>query len=123
MKQDKAIIKVLKSVEVPILSDGFNSGMMKQLYQTVEKKKKRTYILTLCLITTVSLGLISMGIYLTKDYLVGNFIFQLPTLKMMATSISKYGFGIYIAFLIFILLALDTFFRTVWNKHKVEKFN
>jgi hypothetical protein len=123
MKQDKAIIKVLKSVEVPILSDGFNAAMMKQLYQAVEKKKQRTYILTLCLLSTVSLGLIAMGIYLTKDYLVGNFTFQLPTIQMMATSISKYGFGIYIAFLIFILLALDTFFRTVWNKHKVEKFN
>ena len=123
MKQDKAIIKVLKSVEVPILSDGFNAAMMKQLYQAVEKKKQRTYILTLCLITTVSLGLIAMGIYLTKDYLAENFTFQFPTIQMMAASISKYGFGIYIAFLIFILLALDTFFRTVWHKHKVEKFN
>ena len=123
MKQDKAIIKVLKSQEIPTLSDGFNAGMMKQLYKAVEKKKKRVYILTLCLLSTVSLGLIAMGIYLTKDYLVGNFPFQLPTIQMMAASISKYGFGIYIAFLIFILLVLDTFFRTVWNKHKVEKFN
>src|ERR1035437_9877111 len=109
MKQDKAIIKVLKSVEAPPLSDDFNAGMMKQLYQAVEKKKQRIYILTLCLLSTVSLGLIAMGIYLTKDYLAENFTFQLPTLKMMAASISKYGFGIYIAFLIFILLALDTF--------------
>jgi hypothetical protein len=123
MKQDKAIIKVLKSVEVPTLSDGFNSKMMKQLYHAVEKKKQRATILTLCLLSTVSLGLIAMGIYLTKDYLVENFTFQLPTLKMMAASISKYGFGIYIAVLIFILLVLDTFFRTVWHKHKEERFN
>ena len=123
MKQDKAIIKALKSQKVPTLSDGFNSGLMNQLYQAVEKKKRRDYILTLCLISTVSLGLISMGIYLMKDYLTENFTFQWPTIKLLAVSISKYGFSIYIAFLIFILIGLDNFFRNVWNKHKEGKLN
>jgi hypothetical protein len=123
MKQDKAIIKALKSQEVPVLTDDFNSRLMKQLYVAVEKKKRRDYILTLCLISTVSLGLISMGIYLMKDSLAENFTFQWPTFKLLAESISKYGFSIYIAILIFILVGLDTFFRNVRNKHKEEKLN
>ena len=121
MKQDKAIIKVLKSMDEPSLSDGFNSLMMNQIYRAVIRKKMRANILNLCLLSTVSLGLISLGIYMLKDYLAANFIFQLPTLNNLSESISRYGFSVYIAILIFILVGLDTYFRSIWKKHNGHK--
>ena len=121
MKQDKAIIKVLKSMDEPSLSDGFNSLMMNQIYRAVIRKKMRANILNLCLLSTVSLGLISLGIYMLKDYLAANFIFQLPTLNNLSESISRYSFSVYIAILIFILVGLDSYFRNIWKKHNGHK--
>jgi TRAP-type C4-dicarboxylate transport system permease small subunit len=127
MKQDKAILKVLKSQIVPSLSNGFDSRLMSKLYLAVEKKRKRVYVLTLCLISTVSLGLILMGIYLMRNYLSDNITIQIPTIQIptlntLTESISKYGFSIYIAFLIFILIGLDTLLRSVFKKRKEDKF-
>jgi hypothetical protein len=123
MKQDKAIIKALKSNDSPELSAGFNSGLMKQIYREVEKKKRRSYILSLSLISTVSLCLIAMAVYLLEDYLSVDFSFHLPAFKISVESISGYGFSFYIAFLIGVLVALDYYFRNVLNKRKKEKFN
>ena len=123
MKQDKAIIKALKSNDSPVLSAGFNSGLMKQIYREVEKKKRRSYILSLSLISTVSLCLIAMAVYLLEDYLSVDFSFHLPAFKISVESISGYGFSFYIAFLIGVLVALDYYFRNVLNKRKKEKFN
>jgi len=122
MNQDKAIIKVVKSQESPSLSAGFNSEMMNRIHLVVVKKKRRLYIGTLCLISTTSLGLISMAVYLLRNYMHENITVQLPTLTSLFESLSKYGFGFYIAFLTIILIALDHYFRSVWQKHKSEKF-
>ena len=122
MNQDKAIIKALKSQQGPSLSDGFNSEMMNRIHLVVVKKKRRMYIGTLCLITTASLGLISMALYLLRDYLHESFTVQLPSLSSLFDSLSKYGFGLYIAFLAILLIALDHYFRSVWQKHKSDKF-
>ena len=122
MNQDKAIIKALKTMEGPTLSDDFSSGMMNRIYLVAAKKKRRMYIGTLCLISTVSLGLISMAVYLLRDYLQENFTFQMPSLTSLLESVSKYGFGFYIAFLTIILIALDHYFRSMWQKHKTDTF-
>jgi hypothetical protein len=123
MKQDKAIIKALKSTESPVLSAGFNTGLMNQLYREVEKKKRRSYILSLCLLSMVSLCLIAMAVYLLEDYLSVDFSFHLPAFKISVESISGYGFSFYIAFLIGVLAGLDYYFRNALNKRKKEKFN
>ena len=123
MKQDKAIIKALKSIESPVLSAGFNSGLMNMVYREVEKKKRRMYYLSLSLISTVSLCLIAMAVYFMEDYFSVEFSFHLPAFKLSVESISGYGFGFYIAFLIGVLAALDYYFRNALNKRKKEKFN
>jgi len=120
MNQDKAIIKALKSMEGPTLSDDFSSGMMNRIYLVAAKKKRRMYIGTLCLISTVSLGMISMAVYLLRDYVSDKLTFHLPSLASLVESVSRYGFGFYIAFLTFILIALDYYFRSAWQKHKNE---
>jgi len=122
MNQDKAIIKVVRSQAGTSLSAGFNSGMMNLIQHAVVKRKRRMYIGTLCLISTVSLGLISMAVYLLRDYLQENFTFQMPSLTSLLESVSKYGFGFYIAFLTIILIALDHYFRSMWQRHKTDKF-
>jgi hypothetical protein len=122
MNQDKAIIKALKTLEGPILSDNFSSGMMNRIYLVEAKKKRRAYIGSLCLLSAVSLGMISMAVYLLRDYLSDKLTFQLPGPETLIESISRYGFGFYIAFLTIILIALDYYFRSAWQKHKNEKF-
>jgi len=122
MNHDKAIIKVVRSREVPSLSAGFNSEMMNRIHLAVVKKKRRMYIGTLCLISTASLGLIAMAVYLLRDYMHESFTVQLPTLTSLFESLSRYGFGLYIAFLAILLISLDHYFRSVWQKHKSDKF-
>jgi len=122
MNQDKAIIKALKTLEGPTLSDDFSSGMMNRIYLDAAKKKRRSYIGSLCLLSAVSLAMISMAAYLLRDYLTVSLTFHLPSLASLFESVAKYGFGFYIAFLTILLIALDYYFRSVWQKHKNEKF-
>ena len=122
MKKDKAIIKVLKSKESIQLSSGFNSRLMSKLYLAVEKKKKRAYVFSLCMLSTVSIGLITMTFYLLRDHLTLNFTIQFPSINTLTETFTKYGFSIYIALLTFILIGLDTFFRSVFKKRKEDKF-
>ena len=121
MKQDKAIIKALKSQESPALSYDFNAHLMSRVYMAAEKKKKRSYVLSLCFISAVSLGLISMAGYLLKDHLAFDFTFTLPHINFTLVSLSKYGFSVYVAVLACILIGLDTYFRHVMQKRKNHK--
>jgi preprotein translocase subunit Sss1 len=119
MKQDKAILKALKSEESPSLPSDFNARMMSRVYLAAEKKKKRAYVLSLCLISAVSLCLIGMAGFLMRDYLMVDFTFRMPHITF--GSLSKYGFSIYIAALTFVLIGLDNHFRNVWLKRKNNK--
>ncbi|MDD4968959.1 MAG: hypothetical protein PHT07_05980 [Paludibacter sp.] len=123
MQDDKAIIKALKSQESSVLSPDFNTRLMGKVYLAAEKRKKRAYILSLCFLSAVSLGLIAMGIYLLKDYLPSDYTIHFPSFKNLLGSLSRYGFGFYIAFLILILVGLDTYFRQLLNKRKNHKYN
>ena len=124
MKMDKAIIKTLKSTERSLPTTGFNSRLMAEVYRAVERKKKREYILGLCLISGVSLALIGMVIFLFQYYFSVDFKFELPGFPKMHLSsetISMYGFSIYIALLTFILIGLDNFLRHVFKKRNEDK--
>jgi hypothetical protein len=121
MKQDKAILKALKSQESPALSYDFNARLMNRVYLAAEKKKKRLYILTLCFISAVSLGLISLAGYLLKDHLTLDLTLTLPRINFTLTPLSRYGFSVYIAVLTFILIGLDNYFRHVWIKRRNNK--
>lgn len=121
MNNDKAIIKALQSTESPRLSADFNSRMMAEVYRAVERKKKRAYVLGLCLISGVSLALIAMAVYVFYTYFSFDLSIQLPKFpKMNFTPESKsiYGFSIYIALLSLTLIGLDHYLRHKWMMRK-----
>ncbi len=121
MNNDKAIIKALQSTESPRLSADFNSRLMAEVYRTVERKKKRAYILGLCLISGVSLALIGLAVYVFYTYFSFDLSIQLPNFsKMQFSSESKsiFGFSIYIALLSLILIGLDHYLRHKWMMRK-----
>ena len=121
MNNDKAIIKALQATESPRLSADFNSRMMAEVYRAVERKKKRAYILGLCLISGVSLALIGLAVYVFYTYSSFDLSLQLPNFsKMQFSSESKsiFGFSIYIALLSLILIGLDHYLRHKWMMRK-----
>jgi len=121
MSNDKAIIKALQSTQSPRLSADFNSRMMAEVYRAVERKKKRAYILSLCLVSGVSLALIAMAVYVFYTYFSFDLSIQLPKFpKMEFSSESKsiYEFSIYIALLTLILIGLDNYIRHKWLMRK-----
>jgi len=117
MNNDKSIRKALQSTESTRLSADFNSRMMAEVYRSVERKKKRAYVLGLCLISGVSLALIAMAVYVFYSYFPWTFKFELPKFPKMhfsSESKSMYGFSIYIALLSLILIGLDNYIRNKW---------
>lgn len=116
MIQDKAIRKALQIQKSSKLPTDFNSRLMMQIYREAERKRKHSFIIGLCSVSAISLLLISLAIYLLKDYL--TFSFHIPALSPESRVI--YGFCIYIAFLIVILIGLDNYFRTSRQK-RVDK--
>ena len=121
MNNDKAIIKALQSTESPRLSADFNSRLMAEVYRAVERKKKRAYVLGICLISGVSLVLIGLAVYVFLTYIPWNFTFELPKFpKINLTPESKwmYGFSFYIALLTLILIGLDNYIRHKWMTRK-----
>jgi len=123
MNNDKAIRKVLQSTESPRLSADFNSRMMAEVYRAVERKKKRAYVLGLCLISGVSLALIGLAVYVFLTYIPWNFTFELPKfpkIHFSSESKSMYAFSFYIAFLSLILIGLDYWIRRKWMMKKMK---
>jgi hypothetical protein len=118
MNNDKAIIKALQSTESPRLSVDFNSRLMVEVYRAAEQKKKRAYILSLCLVSGVALVLIASAVYLLKTYFLVDFSFHFPKMHFSSESKSMYGFSIYIAMLILILIGLDNYLRHKWMMRK-----
>jgi len=121
MNNDKAIRKALQSTESPRLSADFNSRLMAEVYRAVERKKKREYVLGICLISGVSLVLVGLAVYVFLTYIPWNFAFELPKFpKMNLTPETKsmYGFSFYIAFLSLILIGLDHYIRRKWMMKK-----
>ena len=121
MNNDKAIRKALQSTESPRLSADFNSRLMAEVYRAVERKKKREYVLGICLISGVSLVLVGMAVYVFLTYIPWNFAFELPKfpkVHLSSESKSMYEFSIYIALLSLILIGLDHYLRHKWMMRK-----
>jgi hypothetical protein len=121
MNNDKAIRKALQSTESPRLSADFNSRLMAEVYRAVERKKKREYVLGICLISGISLVLVGLAVYVFLTYIPWNFAFELPKfpkINLTPESKSMYGFSFYIALLTLILIGLDYYFRRKWMMKK-----
>ena len=96
-------------------------AIKQEVYRAVEQKKKREYILGICLISGVSLVLVGMAVYVFVTYIPWSFTFELPKFpKMNFTPESKsmYGFSIYIALLSLTLIGLDHYLRHKWMMRK-----
>jgi len=121
MKQDKALIKALKLKEKPQLPTDFNTQLMREIYKASAKQKKQNIILSYAFISFVSLGLIGMAVYLLKNYITFSSVSQIP--EFLATSESKniFGFSIYIACLVLILVFMDRYFRKLRERHLNKK--
>ena len=108
MTQDNALRKVLKK-QVTGLSPDFNEQLLNRIFVVAEQRKKRSFVLGLCAISAASLSLVSVGIYLLKDYL--TFSFHLPAFKLSPEALGIFGFSFYIAILILLLMVLDNYIR------------
>ncbi|MDP4272173.1 MAG: hypothetical protein Q8909_18935 [Bacteroidota bacterium] len=118
MKRDKAIIKALDKFEAPPLSADFNTQLMKKISEAAAQKEKRAFIVNICIISVVSLGLVAMAIYLLRDYITSDIAFRMPVFHIVSGPASHYLFFAYIAFLALLLLGLDYFFRHLREKKK-----
>jgi len=118
MYQDKALKKVLENKEKFDLPYGFENLMMNQILLEAKKSKRRSAILLLCLISSVSLGMIVGTIVLFKYYLGVNISMPEIQNQFSPEAGKMFGFFFYIAFLVLMLLGLDTYLRRL--KHKSE---
>ncbi|MDD5185023.1 MAG: hypothetical protein PHS84_07140 [Paludibacter sp.] len=116
MTEDKALKKVLKVHNNTLLPVEFNKVLMNRIYIESEKKRRRSFIWGICLISFVSLSLITMAIYLLKDYLSFNISLHFPAFVWSPGSESIFGFSSYIALLVLVLLALDRYLRSIRHK-------
>jgi hypothetical protein len=123
MKQDKALIKALNLKENPKLPTGFNAQLMGKIYIASAKQKKRNTIISYTFISFVSLGLIGMAVYLLKNYLTFSSMLQIPQFIFTSESKSFFGFSIYIASLVLILVFMDGYFRRLRERHLNKKVN
>ena len=121
MKQDKALIKVLKPEENEKLPTDFNTRMMTQIYLVSTTHKKRSMVLSYILISIVSMSLILLATYLLTGHLSFNFSFRIAASFFSPQSKTIFGFSVYIALLILLLMFIDRFFRNMHEKKRMEK--
>jgi hypothetical protein len=121
MNQDKALIKALKLQERQPLPIDFNSKLMLEIYKDSAKQKRRKTILTYSFISLVSLALIGMAVYLLKNYITFSSLYKMPQFLSTSESKSLFGFSVYIAFLVLILVFMDGYFRKLRERHLNKK--
>lgn len=118
MNQDKALKKALTR-KTNGLPPGFDKRVMEQVMLEAKRKMQLNYFWSLGLVTFVSLSMVVGTVYVLYHYTSFNFFDSLSGIRMPSMSGSMYVFYFYIAFLILILLGLDTYIRN-W-KNKTEK--
>jgi len=120
MNQDTALKKVLQSREKGDLPYDFESRLMRTIQAEAVKKKMRSAVLNLCLVSMVSLTMIAGTILGLKYYLLVHFSLPENPFKFLSDSASLFGFFFYIAFLVLILLGLDMYFRKLKQKSEAS---
>jgi len=115
MNQDKALKKVLTR-KTGGLPPGFDKRVMEQVLLEAKRKIQLNYFRSLGLVAFVSLSMVAGTAYVLYHYTSFNFFDFLSGLKMPDMSSPMFVFYFYIAFLILILLGLDTYIRNWRNK-------
>ena len=118
MDKDKALRKILETRDKGDLPYGFESRMMHEIMLEAKRRKRRSFILNLCLVSSVSFAMIIGTIILLKNYLSVKISIPTPEIHFSSEASGMFGFFFYIAFLVLILLALDHFFRSLKQRPK-----
>lgn len=116
MKRDKALNKALNNRIKDSLSYGFEFQMMRRILLEAERKKKRSFVWGLIVISFVSIGMIAATFYILTYYFSFSVYLTLPVLSVSSQTQSWFVACGYIAVLMLALLALDGYFRNLWQK-------
>jgi hypothetical protein len=116
MDQDKALKKILNTGKRGDLPYGFEDRLMKGILLEAKKQRKRAQIRILGLISSVSLVMVVGTILLIHRYLAVKITMPAPDVRFSPEAGGMFGFFFYIAFLVLVLLVLDTYFRNLRQK-------
>ena len=120
MNQDNALKKILEAREKEDLPYDFESRLMKKIMLEAKKKKRRSTVFNLCLVSFVSLSMMVSTYLILKYYLWIDLSLPKNPFKFSSGSASLFGFFFYIAFLVLILLGLDMYFRKLKQKSETN---
>ena len=110
MKHDNAIKKVLEGSNARLSFD-FETRTMQRIQKMVERRKKKTFVLQLFLVSFVSVTLIFVVFYILNTKLETDLRFG--NILSVVNKVCSYSFELYIAFLALLLLFVDTFLRKI----------
>ena len=116
MSQDKALKSALNNRRPTNLPYGFEQLMMRRILLEAERKKKRSFVWGLIVISFVSIGMIAATIYILTYYFSFSMYLALPDISFSSQTQSWFVACGYIAVLMLALLALDGYFRNLWQK-------
>ena len=116
MSQGKALKSALNNRRPTNLPYGFEQLMMRRILLEAERKKKRSFVWGLIVISFVSIGMIAATIYILTCYLSFSMYLALPDISFSSQTQSWFVACGYIAVLMLALLALDGYFRNLWQK-------
>jgi membrane protease YdiL (CAAX protease family) len=116
MSLSKALKSALNNRRSTNLPYGFEQQMMRRILLEAEQKKKRSFAWGLIVISFVSIGMIAATIYILTFYFSFSLHLTLPNLSISSQTQSWFVSCGYIAILMLALLALDRYFRHVWQK-------
>lgn len=116
MSRNKALKRALNNRRTSNLPYGFEQQMMRRILLEAERKKKRSFVWGLSLISFVSIGMISAMVYILTFYFSFSMHLTLPDLSVSSQTQSWLVACGYIAVLMLALLGLDGYFRNLWKK-------
>lgn len=121
MKKDKALKKIISAREPSDVPFGLETRIMDSVRKKAKKRQKRSYILGLCLVSSVSVALIAFAVYLLGDKL-KQFVsgLTLPDIEISPDTVSIFQFYAVIAGIVLFLLILDGFFRSLFRKKRTN---
>lgn len=118
MKQDKLIKEHFKNNRKPDMSHQLEARIMNDVFKKANIRKKRSYWLGIALTISVSLCMVAGGIYLLKEYVIGNWSEFISSFLPSESNESIFQFYIFIAFIAFFLLVVDVLLRKRNARHK-----
>lgn len=118
MERDRALKKVVKNSVSDNLSYGFENRVMKQIFYEAEKKKKKTYLYGIFLTSLVSLIMIAGCVLMLSRYFGLKFSLDWVQLNISGETFQTLMFFGNIAFVVLILLFIDTYLRRLKHKHQ-----